>query len=161
MLAAGYWLYSISETARLREIIKESWRPTFFTIFFGSTFLISPVLLILYPAIVPVVEPYERYIQTGVPLTSNQQIAATGIGMAMGYSFIFLIVGAVFVKSLLLSSSALTFSAWTLNAVWWYIWILLSILLSVVLTIFPSFERRRDGLHFTRAISIDNFASDI
>src|SRR5215213_8107994 len=49
--SAGFWLYSISKSSRLREIIVENNHPLFATIFLGSSLLLGPIIWVLFPVI--------------------------------------------------------------------------------------------------------------
>lgn len=133
--SAGFWLYSISKSVRLREIIKESNHPLFATIFVGSALLLGPIVWVLYPVLKAASLQFATSLQFGQQPHMDRDVSVAIL--AIFYWFIFLVVGTTFVKSLLLSSSKWVFGAWLLGAFWLYFWLIIVAVLANVANSIP------------------------
>ncbi|AWL99773.1 hypothetical protein [Bradyrhizobium amphicarpaeae] len=133
--AAGFWLYSISKSLRLREIIRESNHPLFATIFLGSALLLGPIIWVLYPVLKAAMFQIAISQQLGRQPQMDRDVSVAIL--AIFYWFIFLVVGTTFVKSLLLSSSKWVFGAWLLSAFWLYSWLIIVAVLANLASSMP------------------------
>src|SRR5262245_53277977 len=116
LAATGFWLYAISKAMRLREIIKEKNHPSFAAIFLISGVLLWPILWVLYPVMALTLAQIAAATQARIPPAQVINTESASLTMvALMYWFLFLLSGAMFVKSLLLSSSMWALGAWVLN----------------------------------------------
>ncbi|WP_454650226.1 hypothetical protein [Bradyrhizobium liaoningense] len=133
--SAGFWLYSISKSLRLREIIRESNHPLFATIFLGSALLLGPIVWVLYPVLKAALLQVAFSLQLGKQPQMDRDVSVAIL--AIFYWFIFLVAGTTFVKSLLFSSSKWVFGAWLLSVFWLYFWLIIVAVLANVASSIP------------------------